>query len=276
MSQLNLPGLLPVVIDISERAATLTLDFYHNQEALKIITKDDGSPVTEADQATHELIITALEKLTPKLPVLSEEAANISPELRRSWPQFWLVDPIDGTKEFLAKTGDYTVNIALIDGDEAVLGVIAVPMAHTVYYAASNEGAWRKDPDGQMVSLHTRPIESASSLKLIGSRRHGKKIEAALPNHQGSLEFAHRGSSLKFCLIAEGSADLYPRLGYTSEWDTAAGQCILEQAGGVVLDLSGQRLRYNTKAHLENPYFLAAGDEAIATQSLSYLRNQDL
>ncbi|KRE88545.1 3'(2'),5'-bisphosphate nucleotidase CysQ [Frateuria sp. Soil773] len=225
--------------------------------------KDDRSPVTAADLAAQKVIVAGLAQLDPRLPVVSEEARAASWEERRQWPRYWLVDPLDGTREFVKRNGEFTVNIALIDDHRTVAGVVLAPVTGELYVAAQDEGAWLQErADGGWRRLHTR--RQASPPMVAGSRSHGGAGEALLQRLIGD-DYRQQplGSSLKFCLIARGDADVYLRRGPTSEWDTAAAQCVLEQAGGAVLDLHGRPFRYNRGESLLNPEFIAVGDTGI-------------
>lgn len=230
------------------------------ERPMEISAKEDRTPLTEADRASHDLIVAALRELTPDLPVLSEESSATEIAERRSWEKFWLVDPLDGTKEFLKQTGHFTVNIALVDGFEAVLGVVHAPAIQTFYYASRGDGAFRRDPAG------TRSIEAQSPdpevLRIATSVDHLGPRESELIEALGSTSTVQMGSSLKFCLVAEGKADLYPRFVPTMEWDTGAAQVVVEEAGGLVVDETFQPLRYN-KASLRNPSLLTLGHEDV-------------
>lgn len=228
-------------------------------ESISQQSKSDHSPVTEADLAAHQLIAEQLRRLTPAVPVLSEEAAAVDFDTRSSWSRFWLVDPLDGTKEFLAGRDDFTVNIALIEGHHPLLGVVHVPPSGVCYSGIVGTGAWRVSERGET----PRPIgvaeRSASPVRVAGSRSHrGASLDGFL-QRVGAYELLPIGSSLKFCLLAEGRADVYPRLGPTSEWDTAAGHAVLVAAGGQVRRVDGASLLYNTQRDWVNPYFIAYG-----------------
>ena len=221
--------------------------------------KEDASPLTEADLRAQRLIESALGELTPQIPILSEEARQPPWSERAHWRRHWLVDPLDGTREFLARNGEFTVNIALIEAHAPVLGVVHVPVGDTTYRGAAGEGAWRQAGEAQAVALHVA-ARAADPVRVVGSRSHrGDSLERFL-ERLGPHELKGIGSSLKLCMIAEGSADVYPRLGPTSEWDTAAAHAVVLAAGGVVVALDGQPLRYNTGAQLLNPSFVAYGD----------------
>ena len=229
--------------------------------AFGVTVKGDNSPLTAADLAAHHVIVAGLQRLTPELPVLSEESVSVPFAERAQWRRYWLVDPLDGTKEFVQRNGQFTVNIALIENHEPVLGVVRVPVTGLCYSAVRGYGAFREEPGQSPQPIAVRRLEPHAPVRVVGSRSHGgpglQKFVAAL----GAHELVTIGSSLKFCQVAEGAADVYPRLGPTSEWDTAAAQAIVEMAGGrVVSAKTGEPLRYNTRDSLLNPHFIVYGD----------------
>jgi len=232
----------------------------------EIETKEDDSPLTQADRAAHNCIVGALAQLTPDIPVLSEESEGISTEERLGWKRFWLVDPLDGTKEFIKKTGQFTVNIALIENGEPTIGVVLAPASGLEYFAARGNGAFKRLGQAEPVAIRVSEANK-TKLRIVASRDHaGPKVAAMLENLPNA-ELVSMGSSLKFCLVAEGAADLYPRFVPTMEWDTGAAQCILEEAGGALCTLNGYRLAYGRK-NLRNPSIVAAGHPAIDWKSL--------
>ena len=250
----------PVLADlcaIARAAGDAILEVYGRD--FKVEFKDDRSPLTEADQVAHRIIGERLHALDESLPMLSEESAPEDVAQRRMWTRYWLVDPLDGTKEFLKRNGEFTVNIALVDAGRAVLGVVLAPVLARLYYGAVGNGAWRRDDWGDPQPIRVRR-SAASPLRVVGSRSHADGELAGYITALGPHELKQMGSSLKICLIAEGAADIYPRLGPTSEWDTAAAQAILESAGGRMIDRLGEPLRYNSKDDLLNPHFFAFGD----------------
>jgi len=234
---------LDTVRGIAEEAAHRILDVY--RQNFSIASKQDGSPLTEADRAAHRVIVERLRHLTPRIPVLSEESASVAYDERRHWHRFWLVDPLDGTREFINRNGEFTVNIALVDNSEPVLGVVKVPVSGTSYYACRGAGAYRGGRVRVVASRSHRSAELEQYLACLGREAAGYDTVAM-------------GSSLKFCVVAEGAADVYPRLGPTSEWDTAAAQCVVECAGGRVLDVNSRPLAYN-KPEILNPWFVVSG-----------------
>jgi 3'(2'), 5'-bisphosphate nucleotidase len=251
--------LLDAACEIAQSAGHAILEVYGRPD-FAVARKSDNSPLTEADQVAHRIISDALTALDGSIPVLSEESAPADHATRRSWSRYWLVDPLDGTKEFVKRNGEFTVNIALVDEHRAVLGAVYAPVLDRMYSGAVDLGSWRTDAGGTREPIAVREA-AATRLRVVGSRSHPSpelaEYLAALPPY----EITDMGSSLKICLVAEGAADIYPRLGPTSEWDTAAAQAILESAGGRMIDLAGRPLRYNSKDDLLNPHFLAFGDQ---------------
>ncbi|WP_109124568.1 3'(2'),5'-bisphosphate nucleotidase CysQ [Dyella sp. C11] len=232
-------------------------------EDFEVERKQDHSPVTAADLAAQRVITAGLAKLDDVLPVISEEARAAPWSQRRDWDRYWLVDPLDGTREFIKRNGEFTVNIALIDNHQPVLGVVLAPVTGELYAAARGEGAWMQRQAGDAWQrITTRKLTQPATV--AGSRSHGASGAALLGQLIGD-DYASMplGSSLKFCLVARGDADVYLRRGATSEWDTAAAQSVLEEAGGAVLDLAGEPLRYNRGESLINPEFIAIGDASI-------------
>jgi 3'(2'), 5'-bisphosphate nucleotidase len=250
--------LLPGVLDAVTAASTAILTVYASA-GHEVEYKADDSPITRADRAAHDVLSTRLVQLAPEIPLISEEAAATHDfAVRRGWREHWLVDPLDGTREFISRNGEFTVNVALIRDHEPVLGVVAAPALGLTYYAVRGHGAHRVEGQTPPTAIRVRP--AAEPLVIVGSRSHrGDSLDALLARI-GPHELRPMGSALKFCLVAEGSADFYPRLGPTSEWDTAAAQAVLEVAGGAVTMLDGLPLRYNRRDTLLNPSFIAYGD----------------
>jgi len=257
--QKNLQKLIPAVLDIARGAGREILEIYRGDIAVE--TKADDSPLTAADRAAHNYIVRELTALTPDIPILSEESAAIPFSERSGWQEYWLVDPLDGTKEFIKKNGEFTVNIALIQGHQAVLGVVHVPDKSTDYYGCTESGSFM-----QHAGQPAKPISVTSPtqipVRVVGSRSHRGELVDAYLAKLGAHEMVSMGSSLKLCLVAAGVADIYPRLGLTSEWDTAAAQAVVECAGGKVIGLDGSALLYNAKADILNPHFIVYGDSS--------------
>jgi 3'(2'), 5'-bisphosphate nucleotidase len=250
---------LASIVDLARRAGDAILSVYGQQ--FEVTNKADQSPLTLADTRSHEIIARGLHDLTPDIPVLSEEASDITFDERRRWHRYWLVDPLDGTKEFVSRNGEFTVNIALIEGHAPVLGVVHVPVTDTTYTGATSGGAFRQIGRDPAVQIQVR-TPAPSPLRIVGSRSHrSDALDQYLPLLE-PYELVAVGSSLKFCFVAEGSADFYPRFGPTSEWDTAAAQAIVEAAGGSVVRTDGSPLQYNTKPEFLNPHFLVFGDRS--------------
>jgi 3'(2'), 5'-bisphosphate nucleotidase len=253
-------ALLEPVADLAVQAGARILDIYNSDE-FAVQEKEDRSPLTAADLASHHTIMAGLAALTPEIPVLSEESASLPYAERAGWRQYWLVDPLDGTREFIKRNGEFTVNIALVDAGVPALGVVHVPVTGISYLACTGRGAFKQEAGAGPHPIHVRKL-GAGPVMVVGSRSHrGDSLNRFLEN-LGEHEMVGMGSSLKLCLVAEGAADIYPRLGPTSEWDTAAAQCVVEQAGGFVTDTQMRPLRYNTKDSLLNPYFLVFGDDS--------------
>jgi 3'(2'), 5'-bisphosphate nucleotidase len=254
----ELTTLIQPLVELACAAGRKILAVY-DSENVAVEQKDDKSPLTAADMASHHAIVDGLASLTPDIPVLSEESASLPYSERSSWSTYWLVDPLDGTREFIKRNGEFTVNIALIEDGVAVLGVVHVPVTNTTYLGCRGEGAFKQVSDSDRQPIHVRPLGDGPVM-VVGSRSHrGESLNKFL-DRLGEHEMVGMGSSLKLCLVAKGAADIYPRLGPTSEWDTAAAQCVVEQAGGHVTDTGMQQLRYNTKDSLLNPFFLVFGD----------------
>lgn len=256
--------LIQSIIDISHLAGDKIMDIY--QKDFAIYEKSDESPLTEADLAAHNCIVEGLSKVSD-LPVLSEESADISWQERNSWDTYWLVDPLDGTKEFIKKNGEFTVNIALIKDGVPIFGVVYAPVLEQTYVGILGQGAF-KITAGVRADISPKAWAKGATWKIVGSRSHqSPEIQALLDSLEGDTELVAMGSSLKLCLVAEGAAHLYPRLGPTSEWDTGAAQAVVEAAGGKVtiiedatdaLKPDAEPLRYNQKESVLNPYFLVS------------------
>lgn len=239
---------------IARKAGEAIMAIY-GEDDFAVEMKDDKSPLTAADKASHEVIIAGLQKHWPYIPILSEEGADISYEVRRKWQRFWLVDPLDGTKEFIKRNGEFTVNIALIEGQSPFAGVVYVPVQDKLYWGIAGKGAWMQEGASEPKSLKVRKPDSKKGLTVVKSRSHpSPELEEYLKTIKVA-EALSVGSSLKLCVVAEGKADLYPRLGPTMEWDTAAGQAVVEAAGGEVVNLENNPITYN-KQNLLNECFI--------------------
>lgn len=255
--------MLTEVLKLSRDAGQRIMAVYDADES-DAQCKVDGSPLTEADLASHDTIVAGLEQLTPGLPILSEESAEVAYQVRQHWQRFWLIDPLDGTKEFIKRNGEFTVNVALIENGRPVLGVVHAPALGLSYFAEQGSGAFKQLGENTPTAISVALHQPQEKIRMVGSRSHSDPRQDNLVAHLGGGEFQSMGSSLKLCLVAEGSAHLYPRLGPTMEWDTAAAHSVVLEAGGVVCTGSGEKLRYN-KMDLHNPPFvvLAAADKQL-------------
>lgn len=247
-------NILPDVIEIADEASERVLHIY--QSDFKVQFKEDQSPITAADVASHDVIVRGLRALTPDIPILSEEGAAIPWEERQHWNTFWLIDPIDGTLEFTRRSGEFTVNIALIENGEPVLGVVTAPALKEAFWGVKGEGAHKRDWAGKVARI--KVALPGASMLVVASKNHLNEDTRNFIEKLGEHELVQAGSSLKFCRIAEGRADCYPRLSPTCEWDTAAAHAVLVAAGGKVETLEGKPLRYG-KEDLVNPWFVASG-----------------
>ena len=255
------PDFIPALVNIAKQAGAEILKIYETDFSVE--NKDDDSPLTAADLASHNTIISGLTGLTPEIPILSEESATISYQTRKNWERYWLIDPLDGTREFIKRNGEFTVNIALIDNGKPVVGIVYVPVTQICYFSSKGQGAFKQKTGEARQQIKTRKT-STGSFSVAGSRSHGsdeqQKFFAALGD---KVEVIAIGSSLKLCLVAEGKVDIYPRFGLTSEWDTAAAHAVVCEAGGIVTDTSLRPLEYNTKESILNPHFLVIADTSF-------------
>ena len=257
--------LLTAMSHIARSAGEVILEIYREDD-LGLEFKADRSPLTRADLAANTIIVEGLKQLASEIPILSEESLMVDHTTRLQWDEYFLVDPMDGTKEFINRNGEFTVNIALVRDGCPVLGVVYIPVQDVMY-----TGTQVKTPKafvsrkGRVKEIKTRPLKSDKSLTVVTSRRHGKESDSdlftTLARYFDPIETQTIGSSIKFCLVASGSADIYPRLAPTSEWDTAAAQAVVESAGGAVVDFSLEPLRYNKKSNILNPNFVVVGDK---------------
>jgi len=252
---MNLKELTDPIVALAVDAGQAILKVYATD--FDVQSKDDESPLTQADLASHNRIVAGLQALTPDIPIISEEDGLPAFAERSLWQRYWLIDPLDGTKEFVHRNGEFTVNIALIDAHRPIFGVVHVPVQGKTYIGCEGHGAELRD-NGSVTAIHVAET-SSQPLRIVGSRSHrGSSLDAFL-DKVGESDMLPMGSSLKFCVVAEGRADIYPRLGPTSEWDTAAAQAVVEQAGGKVLELDGEPLSYNAKEDILNPWFIVVG-----------------
>ena len=254
--------LLLDVCNVSIEAGKEILNFYNND--IEVTHKEDLSPLTKADLASNKIILESLTKLNSNIPILSEESL-VDWSIRKNWKKYWLVDPLDGTKEFIKKNGEFTVNIALIEDNNPILGVVYVPAKSLLYLAEKNKGSFKTNTKNKLENFEgiqkILVTSQTTKARVIGSRSHSNAtfdnwVKEKFPN----AEIVQAGSSLKFCLIAEGEADIYPRFGPTSEWDIAAGHMIVDEAGGKIRTFQNNSIKYNTKENIINPEFYAIGN----------------
>lgn len=258
----NANDYLNAAITIAKAAGEAILQVYGTD--FNVVKKEDQSPLTLADLAAHNVIVAGLKALTPNIPILSEESVIASFAERQQWQRYWLIDPLDGTREFVKRNGEFTVNIALIEGHTSVLGVVYAPVTTLLYFACRGAGAFKQLGDGDKQIIHTKTFNPLAPV-IAGSRSHAdEKMQHFMQRLEAHLnvkpELISMGSSLKIGLVAEGVADVYPRLGPTSEWDTAAAHCVIQEAGGDIVDMNGNALRYNDKDSILNPYFFAVSN----------------
>lgn len=252
------------VMAIAKEAGDVIMQIYSTDFSFEM--KSDNSPLTQADIAAHEIIVARLRKLTPNIPVLSEESNESDIDSRLSWQTYWLIDPLDGTREFLKRNGEFTVNIALIDQHQSVMGVVYAPVTGLTYYASKGRGAYKQELNLPAQMINTKRL-NLTQIIIAGSRSHSdERFQKFLHGVETATlvkpKLISLGSSLKICLVAEGKADVYPRLGPTYEWDTAAGHCVLQEAGGDIVDMDATSLSYNTKSSLLNPHFFATAEKS--------------
>ncbi len=250
MRDIDIEGL----VQLAREAGGEIMKIY-DADDISVEKKADDSPLTNADLASHRSIVAGLASMTPDIPILSEESAALPWDERRGWKRYWLIDPLDGTKEFVKRTHEFTVNIALIEDGYPTMGVVYAPAISTLYYGVAGGGAFKQGGDGALEAIRVSGTLH-KPVRIVGSKSHATESLRSFVDCVADSDLLSMGSSLKFCLVAEGAADIYPRLGPTSEWDTAAAQCVVEQAGGQVTTLDLKRFRYNTKDSLLNPEFL--------------------
>ena len=254
----DLTPLIPSLLEIVRDAGKAIMEVYGSD--FDVQSKEDKSPVTAADMAAHRIIAARLPDLLPGVPVLSEESGLPDFSVRGKWQRYWLVDPLDGTKEFIKRNGEFTVNIALIDNHTPILGVVGVPAREIEFYGGPGLGAFRCQAGGATTAISVcKPAQSPT--RVVGSRSHASEAVTAYLDRLGEHQMVPMGSSLKLCVIAEGKADIYPRLGPTSEWDTAASHAVVLGAGGQVVGCDGKPLLYNAEENILNPWFLVYGDD---------------
>ena len=262
----NLDALVEPLLALCQKAAELICRHYHSAEAVNVESKADDTPLTRADVESHQLLVSGLRKLTPGIPILSEESSAAELAGRRDWSTLWLVDPLDGTKEFLGRTGEFTINIALVRGDRPILGIIYRPLEDQAWVGIPGQGAWRYRmlQTAAPEPVECRQLRAGQAMVVLASRRHrGRRLGECLSwieGNWGPLARENSGSALKFCQLAAGEGDFYPRFSLCSEWDVAAGDALVAAAGGAVLGLDGKPLRYNQRDTLLSENFIALAD----------------
>ena len=260
--------LISSVVEIAKEAGIAITEIYNSDFDYQL--KKDLSPITAADNLSHNIITERLKTLTPKIPILSEENCNIPYKIRSQWTQYWLVDPLDGTKEFIKKNGDFTVNIALIDNNKTVFGVIHIPVSNETYWGSKVSGSFCSNENNDVKQIYVSDNHH-NPIRIVASRSHPSNMLASLLEIIVDYEIIKIGSSIKFCLIASGQADCYPRFGPTSEWDTAAGEAIVRFAGGHLVTANGDLMSYNLKEDYLNPNFIVSNDKINADRILSLI-----
>ena len=261
--------LISSTVEIAKEAGMAITEIYNSDFDYQL--KKDLSPITAADNLSHNIITERLKTLNPKIPILSEENCNIPYKIRSHWTQYWLVDPLDGTKEFISKNGEFTVNIALIENNTPIFGVIDIPVTNETYWGSKVNGSFCSDANNDVKQINVSE-DNQNPIRLVASRSHPSNMLASLLEIIVDYEIIEIGSSIKFCLIASGQADCYPRFGPTSEWDTAAGEAIVSYAGGHVVTARGNSINYNAKKDYLNPNFIVSNGKIISERILSLIK----
>lgn len=263
------PQLIKNVLELSEQASESILDIYNNSK-FDFEIKEDSSPITEADIKSHKILVSGLKKIFPKIPILSEEESNISFNIRSKWDRYWLIDPLDGTKEFINRNGEFTVNIALIDNKQPIFGLINIPEKNKTYWGSEFTGSYlinEKNKTKRIMLSQNREKE----IRIVVSRSHPSDALSKVLQKIKNYRLVKAGSSLKFCMLAEGKADIYPRLGPTNEWDIAAGIAILKFAGGISSSAKGDGIVFNSKESYLIENFLASRNNEIHQNTLEII-----
>ena len=260
--------LISSTVEIAKEAGMAITEIYNSDFDYQL--KKDLSPITAADNLSHNIITERLKTLNPKIPILSEENCNIPYKIRSHWTQYWLVDPLDGTKEFISKNGEFTVNIALIENNTPIFGVIDIPVSNETYWGSKGNGSFYANENNDVKQIYVSDNHH-NPIRLVASRSHPSEMLNDLLEKIIDYEIIEVGSSIKFCLIASGQADCYPRFGPTSEWDTAAGEAIVESAGGRVVNTNGDSMNYNVKEDYLNPNFIVSNGKIISERILSLI-----
>ncbi|MCF7870195.1 MAG: 3'(2'),5'-bisphosphate nucleotidase CysQ [Candidatus Omnitrophica bacterium] len=251
------------------KASAAILDIYQSAD-LEVKTKKDNSPLTLADRTSHDILVAELKKLYPDIPIISEEGASIAYQVRKSWQYFWVIDPLDGTKEFISGNGEFTINLALVQSDQPIFGIVAAPTKDTVYFANQGSGAYKKENNNLPQPIKANK-KSKDKIIVARTRSHKNEKEELLISKLGQTETIHAGSALKFCLVAEGKADIYLRGGPTMEWDTAAGDCIAAEAGATTYTIDGKPFLYNKESLLNPGLICTANPEIINKLGISFV-----
>jgi 3'(2'), 5'-bisphosphate nucleotidase len=259
------------IVEIAQQAGKAIMKIYAATD-VAVSTKSDHTPLTQADLAAHRIICEELEKLTPAYPVLSEESAEIPAAQRMAWKKYWLVDPLDGTKEFIKRNGEFTVNIALIENGKPILGVVYAPALEVSYYAEKGAGAYVQRGTSKAQPIKAKAPTTGELIKVVASRSHSDARTEVLLKHLGDCETISMGSSLKLCLVAEGAAHFYPRLGPTMEWDTAAAHAVVNEAGGTVCNNAAEELQYNKTDMHNSEFFVYAKFDTTFKQAMEALQ----
>ena len=262
--------LISSTVEITKEAGEAITEIYNSDFAYQL--KKDLSPITAADNLSHNIITDRLKILTPEIPILSEENCDIPYKIRSQWTQYWLVDPLDGTKEFIKKNGEFTVNIALIENNNPIFGIIHIPVTNETYWGSKVNGSFysTENNDAEQISVSDN---YQNPMRIVASRSHPSEMLNSLLESIADYEIIEVGSSIKFCLIASGQADCYPRFGPTSEWDTAAGEAIVRFAGGHLVTANGDLMSYNLKRDYLNPNFIVSNGKIISERILSLINN---
>ncbi|WP_077216802.1 3'(2'),5'-bisphosphate nucleotidase CysQ [Piscirickettsia litoralis] len=253
-------SLLDSVIALVKEAGRRVLDIYKNIDSLEIAVKADSTPLISADLESHEVLMGGLAALTPDYPIISEELTNVSFVERQSWSRYWLIDPLDGTREFIRGNDEFTINVALIEEGRPILGVVYVPVTGECYFASEGEGAFLQQDRYLPERIRSRPYRQGEKIRLVAGRWHDLDRLGEFTRQFPEYSIEEVGSALKLCLIAAGRADLCLRLVPSSEWDMAAAHMILREAGGDIVDFQFKTLKYNQKEDFHNPYLIAMGD----------------
>jgi len=262
--------LINKVIKLSIQAGGAIMDIYDSNNFYST-KKKDSSPLTEADLVSNEIILNGLKKVKPSLPILSEESSEIDFNERSGWERYWLVDPLDGTKEFLKRNGEFTVNIALVEHGKPIFGVIYAPFLKILYWGSRGYGSYEIFGKNKAKKI---TVSEKNKFRIAASRSHQNSLELENFFKKQECTIIQKGSSLKFCMVANGNIDVYPRIGPTSEWDTAAGHAIIKYAGGVIVNFMGQEITYN-KENLINPNFIAGSSKMLALEIKKMIKNEE-